>query len=119
MEVYIFIVIPRGSRAHITTASLEKSQLWKIFTVFDLSENVRIDKDRSYQHLGRCLLIFGNGDLPIAEQPDSIHIPPVNLCEIQDDSGIAIRVSIRHLVERIFPDITANFNIPEHQWIFG
>ena len=69
--------------------------------------------DKSLQHFDRCLLILGNGDLPIAELPDSIHIPPENLFEIQDDSGIAIRQSPTHFVEKIFSDINANFHAPE------
>ena len=60
-----------------------------------------------------------NGDLPIAERPDSIHIPPENLFEIKDDSGIAIRECLRHFVEKIFPDINANFHAPKQQLIFG
>ena len=46
-----------------------------------------------------------NGDLPIAEQPDSIHITPENLYEMQDDSGIAIRKSPRQYVDKLFRDI--------------
>ena len=63
-------------------------------------------------HIDRCLLKFGNGDLSIADRRDSIHIQPENLCEMQDDSDIAIRESIRHFVEKIFPDIDANFHAP-------
>ena len=75
--------------------------------------------DQSLQHFDRCLLIFGNGDLPIAELPVSIHNPPENQYEIQEDFGIAIRESIRHIVEKIFPDIIATFNAPEQQLILG
>ena len=60
------------------------------------------------QHIDWCLLILGNGDLSMAELPDSIHIPPENQCEILDYSGIAIRESLRHFVEKIFSDINAN-----------
>ena len=63
------------------------------------------------------LLKLGNGDLPIAELPDSIHIPPENLYEIQDHSGISIRESLRQFVEKIFSDINENFHAPEQQWI--
>ena len=41
------------------------------------------------------------------------------LFEIQDDSGIAIRESIRYFVEKIFSDINACFHAPEQQLIFG
>ena len=49
------------------------------------------------------------------ELRDSIHIPPENICEIQDDSGIAIRESLRLFVEKISPNINANFHPPEQQ----
>ena len=51
----------------------------------------------------------------MAEMPDSIDIPPENLYEIQDDSGIAIMKCLRLFVEKIFPDINANFHAPEQQ----
>ena len=76
---------------------------------------MRIGQDQSLQHFHRCLLIFGNGDLPIAELPDIIHIPPENPYKIQYDSGVSIRESLRHFVEKIFPNIDANFHAPEQQ----
>ena len=69
------------------------------------------------QHFDRCLLILGSLDLPMAELPDSILIPPESSYEIQYDSGIAIMESIRHFVEEILPDITAKFNATEDPWI--
>ena len=70
-------------------------------------------------HFDRCLLKFGNGDLQIAELPDSIHISADYLHKIQDDSGIAVRESLRNFVEKIFSDIDGSFHAPEQQWIFG
>ena len=55
----------------------------------------------------------------MAELRDCIDIPPEILCEIQDNSGNAIMKSLRHFVEEIFPDIDADVNVPEQQWIFG
>ena len=66
------------------------------------------------QHFDRCLLKLGRGDLPIAELPDSIRIPPENLCKLHDDSGIAIRESLRRFMEKIFPDINANVHAPSN-----
>ena len=80
---------------------------------------MRIDQELSLQHFDRCLHKFGNGDLQIADPPDSIHISPENLYEIQDDSGIAIMESFMHFMEKIFPDINENFHAPEQLWIFG
>ena len=77
---------------------------------------MRIGQDQSLQHIDRCLLKFGNGDQPLADLPDSIQISPENLYEIQDYSGIAIRESPRHFVEKIFPDINTNLHV-ESLWI--
>ena len=73
----------------------------------ELSENMIIGQDQSRQHFDRCLPKFGNGDLTIAEMPDSIHILPENLYIVQDDFIIVIRESIRHFMNKKFPDINA------------
>ena len=78
-----------------------------------------IGQEQYLQHFDRCLHILEDGDLPIAELPDSIHIPPENLYKMQDDSGIAINESLRHFVGKVFPNINANFHFPERQLIFG
>ena len=105
-------------RAHITAASMKKSPLGDS-SVNKFSENMRIGQDESMQHFDRCHLMMGNGDLQIEELPNIIHIPPEYPYKIQDDSGIAIRQSLRHFVEKIFPDINGNFHAPEQHWIFG
>ena len=51
----------------------------------------------------------------MAELRDSIHIPPENQCEILNDSGIAIRESLRYFVEKIFTDNNAYFHAPEQR----
>ena len=71
------------------------------------------------QHLFRCILKLGNRDLSIAELPDSIDTRSENPYKMQDYFGISIMEFPRHFVEKIFPDINANFLVPEQQWIFG
>ena len=94
-RIYIYLYI--DTRGLKTAASMKKIPLiYTIFTVFELTEQMGIGLDQSLQHLDRCLLKLGKGNLPIAELPDSIHIPPENHYEIQDDSGIAIGESPRH-----------------------
>ena len=61
--------------------------------------------------------MFEIGDLPIAALHDSIHIPPENSSEIQDDSHIAIRDCLMHFVEMTLPDVNANFHASVQQWI--
>ena len=114
-----YIVIPRGSRAHITVVSMKKSPLWKLFTVIELSENMRIGQDQFLQHFERCLLKLGNRELKIVELPDSIHISPEYAYKIQDDSSIAIRESLKNFVEKIIPDINGNFYASEQQLFLG
>ena len=80
---------------------------------------MRIGLNQSLLHLDRCLLKLGDEDRQITELPDSIHISSEYPYEIQDDSGIAIRESLRHFVDMIFSDINGNFHAPEKQWIFG
>ena len=46
----------------------------KLFTVYELSENMTIGQEKSLQHFDRYLLKLRNGDLPIAALPRSIHI---------------------------------------------
>ena len=94
---------------------MKKGPLWIIFSVFELGKNIRIGQDQSLQHFDGCLLKFGNGDIPLAELSDSIHIPQEISYEIKDDSGIGIRESLRHSVEKIFTEINANIHAPEQQ----
>ena len=105
---------------HSHSQRLQSSHpVWRIITVIELSEDMSIGQDQSRQHSDRCLLKFGNGDLQIAELPDSIHNSPEYTYNIQDDSGIAIRESIRHSVKKKFSDTIRNIHAPEQQWIFG
>ena len=67
------------------------------------------------QYFDRCLHKFGNEDLSMAELRDSIYIPPENLYEIQENSDITIKESLRHFVKIIFPDINAKFHAPLQQ----
>ena len=72
---------------------------------------MRIWQDQFLQHIDRCLLKLRNGDLPKAELSDSIGIPPENLNEIQNDSGIAIREFLRHCVKKYFLTLMQTSNI--------
>ena len=78
---------------------------------------MRISQDKSLLHFRRCLFKLGNGDLQIAEPPDSIQIPPEYLFEKQDDSGIGIRESLRHIMEMISSEINVSFHAADQQWI--
>ena len=57
---HIYIGITKCSRANITAASMKKSPLWRIFTVFELSDNMRFVQDQSLQLFDRWLLKLGN-----------------------------------------------------------
>ena len=81
---------------------MKKSPLWRIFTAFKISENMRIGQKQSLWHFYWCLFRLENGDLPIAELPDSIHIPPENLCKTQDDSSLLSGNPLGNLSRRHF-----------------
>ena len=72
---------------------------------------MRIGQNQSLQHFDRCLLKLGNQNLPMAVLPNSIHVPPENLFKIQDDFGFAVRESLRHSIDKIFPEINSNFHV--------
>ena len=91
---------------------MKKSPLWRFFTVFELKENMRTGQDPSLHHFDRWLLKLGNGNLLTAEQPDNIRIPPEYLFEIQDESGIALKESLKQFVEKVFSNIKAKFKAP-------
>ena len=74
-----------------------------------------IGQDQFLQHFDRCLFKLGNGDLPIAELPDSIHIPPENLFEIQDDSSNAIRESLDTTWRRYFLTLMQTFMLQSNR----
>lgn len=101
----ILPVISGGSRAQITAASMKKSTLWRFFTVFEFKVNIISGQDPSLHHFDTWLLKLGNGDLLIAEQSDSIHIPPEYLFEIQDESVTAIKEFLRQFVKKVFPTL--------------
>ena len=114
--VYIYIHShPKRFQSPHHSSINEEMPTYENHHCFELSENMRIGQDQSQQHFDMCLLTLGNGDLPIAELPDNIHISPEYLYKIQDDSSIAIRESLRYFVEKIFPDINANLHAPEQQ----
>ena len=117
--IYIYIIIHGGFRDLITAASMKKNRLWRFYAVVELSEIMGIGQDQSQLNFDRCIHKLGNGGLQITELVDSIHISAENLYEIQDDTGIAIRESLRHIVEKIFSDINGNFHTPEQQWFLG
>ena len=80
---------------------------------------MKIGQDQSLPHFYRWLLKFVIGDLQISERPDSIDIPPEYLHKVQDHTGIVIRKSHRHFVEKVFPNTNAKFHPSDLHLIRG
>ena len=94
---------------------MKKIALWRSLPVFELIESLRIYHEQWLLHIVRHFHKVGNRCLPIAELPNSIKIPPENLCDIHDDFDIAIMMSHRHIMKKTFTDINATFHAPEHK----
>jgi len=85
----VLLVFPRGSCAHIVSASIKNSYLWESVEVFRLSENMRAsDVVVIHPDLGNCtfadwLFCLGNNELETIDEdyikcPDMMVIPPVD-----------------------------------------
>jgi hypothetical protein len=110
-------VVPRGSRASITGASLQKSPLWKHFNVVELTENMRVGNDPSLQWFHEWLLNLGDGKLPIVEAPDIIELPERFVFPINDDSPGKINTSKLEFIHKIFPNMAEKAAGPIEDWI--
>lgn len=102
----ILPVIKGGNRAEIVSSSIKSSNLWKLFTAFELQENVRLSgavDTKAADIYDKWLLDVGNG---IAEKPASGSVDSVLLSDSQVfliDSQCR-RVSLNHAIHWVFGD---------------
>ena len=94
-------VLKKASRAQILDAALTRSDLWKYFEVFPLTENMRIqnttgDDREKLEWFGKWLLDVGNGALDL-DEAETIEIPP----ELCLDAG----ADAEALVDWVFPNL--------------
>ena len=70
-------VIPFANRAQVVDAALNRSPLWKFFTVMELRENMRVQlsMDPNTQGFDEFTLKIGNGEMDVVEDTDLIELP--------------------------------------------
>ena len=86
-------VVPRGTRAHITDATLQHSYLWeKIYLI----QNMRAQNDIWYSEF---LLRIGNGT-EVSCENDYVQLPDDIIIEYKSEE------SLDRLIECVFPNIT-------------
>ena len=97
-------IIPKGTIIDITEASLMQSDIWRNVTCLRLIKNMRLDQtapDR--EECEKFLLDFGDGRVPVVNNPDYIQIP---LC-IQSQGIMSGKV--KDLIKEVFPELKSKF----------
>ncbi|XP_014678518.1 PREDICTED: uncharacterized protein LOC106818314 [Priapulus caudatus] len=110
-------VIKRGSRAQIVDASLKRSKLWSHFTLFNLTENMRVlqsGDDKELKEFDAWLLQLGNGHIDYIRD-DTMVLPPHMCMTIDDTSRNSLNRSIMMAVSWVFPDLHDRKN--DYEWI--
>ena len=115
-------VIPGASRATIVDAALNRSHLWKHFTVRTLKENMRIQKsgDPSLIAFDDWTLSIGNGQEETISNSNLINIPEDIFMPIMTNSKErpeAETESMEKLAMHVYPDIQNNYLKPG--WMDG
>lgn len=115
----ILPVIPRGSRSEIVAASITRSKLWKITTVFKLLHNMRLNKGKNHEEVQsltefvKWVLDIGDGKVG---PPTHIHdqyleddiVIPEHFCHLNSIN------SVDDIIESTFPRFMENYKNPDY-----
>jgi hypothetical protein len=97
-------VVPLGTRAQITDATLQRSHIWDKIHKIRLSQNMRAQSDLWYSNL---LLRIGNG-LDESDANDYVWLPSDIMVEYKSEESIDI------LINHVFPDLKGNCTSSEY-----
>ncbi|XP_049362072.1 uncharacterized protein LOC125826778 [Solanum verrucosum] len=110
----ILPVIPKGTRGDIVDAALNCSQLWPYFSIYELTENMRLScgkvrgsEARKIASFDKWLLQIGDGSVYADNKKDLIHVP----------ADVYIPTShnqIESIVEAVYPSLLQNYNDPSY-----
>ncbi|XP_074352765.1 uncharacterized protein LOC141691914 [Apium graveolens] len=108
----ILPVIPKASRAHVVSASLNSSKIWDHCRVFLLEKNMRLSSRKTEKEkyevaeFNKWVLDVGNGTLPNVHPDDIISDPEV---VIPDKFLIKARENpLKAVVDVVYPDLAKN-----------
>jgi ATP-dependent DNA helicase PIF1 len=97
-------VVPRGTRAQITDATLQRSHIWDKIHKIGLSQNMRAQSDPWYSNF---LLRIGNG-LEESDTNDYVRLPSDIMVEYKSEESIDI------LINHVFLDLKGNCTSSEY-----
>jgi hypothetical protein len=111
-------VIPGATRAGIVGQCINKSHLWQHFTVFHLTENMRVKAsgDPVLEEFDKWTLSIGNGQ----DSNGSVPIPNNMITEIKPNKKDETKNeehSMKQFCQEVFPDIEVNIKKPG--WLEG
>ena len=107
-------VLPQANRAQVVDAALNRSPLWKFFTVMELTENMRVQlsSDPDTQGFDDFTLKLGNGEMEVMEDTDMVQIPEEMCFRINSNTKQnpkAERESMEVLAGHVYPKLCTNF----------
>ena len=111
-------VVPGANRAGIVKQCINQSKLWKHFTIYKLSENLRVraSGDLVLEEFDKWTLSVGNG----LESDGRVQIPKAMITEIipsTKENPKSEENAMKRFCRKIFPDLESNIKIPG--WLEG
>ena len=81
-------VLPNANRAQVVDAALNRSTLWKFFTVMQLTENMRVQLSLDPDTAGfdEFTLKLGNGEMEVIADTDLVQIPDEMCLKIESNT---------------------------------
>ena len=111
-------VIPGGNRAGTVGQCINKSHLWKLFSVYNLSKNLRVSAsgDPKKENFDKWTLSIGNG----LNENGRVSIPKTMATEIIPNTKSHPKNEERCMktfCEKVFPKLKTNLKVPG--WLEG
>ena len=108
-------VVPKANRAQVVDAALNRSVLWKHFTIMHLTENMRVKliKDSESSSFDEFTLKLGNGEMEVQDDLDLVAIPndmciPIEPNTEKNPKGESL--SMENLADHVYSNISKNFS---------
>ena len=109
-------VVPGASRAGVVDICINRSILWRNFTVLKLTENMRVraSGDVRLKEFDQWLLSLGDGTAPFLDGNSTVELPEEQCVAIEKGNEAK---SMSEFCEKIFPNL--NENISDENWLKG
>ena len=106
-------VLPNANRAQVVDAALNRSTLWKFFTVMQLTESMRVQLSLDPDTAGfdEFTLKLGNGEMEVIADTDLVQIPDEMCLKIEPNTlknPRAEKESMKQLSDHVYPNLSKN-----------